>query len=68
MMQYTEWTTKQALRKVAAPKKNLPRVKQQVKTDHQQKMLRISAAEHYIDVITMSCSEHQLAKSLGSLN
>lgn len=63
MKEYTEFTTEQALKKVTA--QNLSRVKQQIKTEDQWKMLRLSAVKHYINSVTI-CSERQLAKSLGS--
>lgn len=63
MKEYTEFTTEQALKKVTA--QNLSRVKQQIKTEDQWKMLRLSAVKHYINGVTI-CSEHQLAKSLES--
>lgn len=63
MKEYTEFTTEQALKKVTA--QNLSRVKQQIKTEDQWKMLRLSAVKHYINGVTI-CSERQLAKSLRS--
>lgn len=61
MKKYTEFTIEQALRKVTA--QSLCRVKRQIKMEHHQKMLRLSAVKHYISGVTIH-SEHQLAKSL----